>query len=296
MLLSMSVAIIANPSAGRGRAQRVIEKIAGVIRERRLDCELITTTGPKHAIELASKASQNHEIIAALGGDGTINEVITGMWDTKSKLAIIPGGTGNDYARGLGLPREPVAALDVILTGKTTKMDIVRETDRIFGVVSTIGFPSTVLINVNAHRDSWIKGSPVFLAAVVQTIRDLQSYRAQITIDEMEIDTDVVGVVLMNMPWGGGGLKFAPAARYDDSMISVVIIKSIGRWGLMRALPSVYFGKHVNHPRVEILQGKKVRIETEVPLAKSFDGDLEGVTPYEAEIHPQATSVIVSSS
>ncbi|MDI9419168.1 MAG: diacylglycerol kinase family lipid kinase [Bacillota bacterium] len=292
----MSVAIIANPSAGRGRGQLVINKIAGVIRERRLDCELITTTGPGHAVESAAKASRSHEIVAALGGDGTINEVAAGIWETEAKLGIIPGGTGNDYARGLGLPREPGAALDVILTGKTAKMDVVREKDRIFCVVSTIGFPSTVLEYVNDRCDSWIKGSPVFLAGVFHTIRHLQCYRAQISIDDAKIETDVVGVVLMNMPWGGGGLKFAPAARYDDGMISVVIVKSIGRWGLMRALPSVYFGKHVNHPRVEILQGKKVCVETDVPLSKSFDGDLEGVTPYQAEIHPKAVSVIVSSS
>ncbi|HOB09816.1 MAG TPA: diacylglycerol kinase family lipid kinase [Limnochordia bacterium] len=291
----MSLAIIANPHAGRGRGQRVINTIAGIISERRLDCELLRTVGPGHAIELALKASQTHETIAVVGGDGTVNEVLRGMWQTKSTLAVIPGGTGNDCARGLGIPREPVAALEAVLTGKTARMDVIQEKDRLFGINSTIGFPSAVLVNVNNRRDSWVKGSAAFFAAVVQTIRELKSYIASIVVDETRLETDIAGVVLMNMPWGGGGLMFAPQARYDDGMISVVIIKSVGRWELMRALPSVYSGKHVNHPSVEILQGKKVVIETEVPLIKSFDGDLHGMTPYAAEIVPQAVSVVVGS-
>lgn len=291
----MSIAIIANPNAGRGRGQRVINTITSVISERRLDCELLCTSGPGHAIELAFKASQNHETIAVLGGDGTVNEVLRGMWQTKSTLAVIPGGTGNDCARGLGIPQEPVAALEAILAGNTARMDVIKEKDRLFGINSTIGFPSAVLVNVNNRRDSWVKGSAAFLAAVVQTIRELKSYKASIAVDETRLETDITGVVLMNMPWGGGGLMFAPEARYDDGMISVVIIKSVGKWELMRTLPLVYSGKHVNHPCVEILKGKKVVIETEVPLIKSFDGDLHGMTPYEAETMPQAVSVIIGS-
>lgn len=289
----MSIAIVANPSAGRGRGRKVAESVANVLRDRNQDFELFLTEGPKHAVELAYQASRKHEIVAALGGDGTINEVLSGIWETESKLAIIPGGTGNDYARGLDIPRDPLAALDLIQNGRAVKVDVVKETDRMFGVVSTIGFPSTVLVNVNAHRDSWLKGSPVFLASVAKTIRELESYRVKITLDHKEIDTKVVGVVLMNMPYGGGGLKFAPDARYNDGLISVVIIKEVGKFELMRALPTVYFGKHVNHPKVEILQGKKVRIEAEQPLIKSFDGDLAGTMPLEAEIYPEKAEVIV---
>lgn len=289
----MSIAIVANPSAGRGRGRKVAESVANVLRDRNQDFELFLTEGPKHAVELAYQASRKHEIVAALGGDGTINEVLSGIWETEFKLAIIPGGTGNDYARGLDIPRDPLAALDLIQNGRAVKVDVVKETDRMFGVVSTIGFPSTVLVNVNAHRDSWLKGSPVFLASVAKTIRELESYRVKITLDHKEIDTKVVGVVLMNMPYGGGGLKFAPDARYNDGLISVVIIKEVGKFELMRALPTVYFGKHVNHPKVEILQGKKVRIEAEQPLIKSFDGDLAGTTPLEAEIYPEKAEVIV---
>lgn len=289
----MSIAIIANPSAGRGRGNKVAKTAAQVLREKNQDFELLKTAGPQHAVELAYQASRRHEIVAALGGDGTINEVLTGLWETDSKLAIIPGGTGNDYARGLGIPRNPVAALDLLFNGTTVKFDVIKETDRLFGVVSTIGFPSTVLVNVNAHRDSWLKGSPVFLAAVAQTIRELESYQVRITIDQKVIDTKVVGVVLMNMPYGGGGLKFAPNARFNDGQISVVIIRDIGKFALMRALPTVYFGRHVNHPRVEILQGKEVLIEAEQPLTKSFDGDLAGSTPLKARIYPEKAAVIV---
>lgn len=106
---------------------------------------------------MASQAAEKHEIIAALGGDGTINEVLTGMLNSKSQLAIIPGGTGNDYARGLNIPTNPDDALEVILQRHSVKMDVIKERSRNFGVVSTIGFPSTVLDYVNSHRDSFLR-------------------------------------------------------------------------------------------------------------------------------------------
>lgn len=129
----------------------------------------------------------------------------------------------------------------------------------------------------------------------MQTIRELKSYKASIVVDETRLETDIAGVVLMNMPWGGGGLMFAPQARYDDGMISVVIIKSVGRWELMRALPSSLLRQACQPSQCGDSAGKKVVIETEVPLIKSFDGDLHGMTPYAAEIVPQAVSVVVGS-
>lgn len=293
-MLALSIAIIANPYAGRGRGKRVTTTITNTLREKNIDFELLTTQYRMHAAELAFQASQKHEIVAALGGDGTINEVLNGMWKTQAKLGIIPGGTGNDYARGLGIPRDPIAALDVILHGNPIQIDVVEERDRNFGVVSTLGFPTTVLEYTETHRDSWIKGPAVFAAGIAYTLHNLRTYHVKITADQQEREFDAVGIVLMNMPYGGGGLKFAPEARYDDGLIWVVVIKEISKLRLLRAFPLVYFGKHTNHPCVDIFTASHIRIETEGELKKSYDGDVMGITPLDARIHPRAAWVMTN--
>lgn len=289
----MSIAIIANPQAGRGRGKKITEQVKTILNKKNVDYQLFLTKMPKEAIELSYRAAANHSKIVALGGDGTINEVLTGMWESKAQLGIIPGGTGNDYVRGLGLSKDPITALEIVLNGTPTLIDVAKERDRIFGVVSTLGFPSTVLKYVNSHSDSRISGPPVFLAAVAKTIHNLHSYQVQVTVDDYHIETDMVGIIMMNMPYGGGGLKFAPDAHYSDGKISVVIIKELSKFSLLKALPKVYSGRHVSHPKVEIVTGKTVSITADVSLAKSFDGEVLGETPYQAVIEPKAVSVIV---
>ena len=167
-----------------------------------------STQEHRHGIELAEKASRNHEIVAAIGGDGTIGEVSRILHSNRP--GIIPGGTGNDYSRGLGLPRQTEAALDVILGGNPTRIDVGVETDKVFGVLASIGFPVTVIEHTNEHRDGPLKGSLAILASVAYTLRNLRTYPVEITLDNQVIVEDVVGIMVMNMPYGGGGLKFAP--------------------------------------------------------------------------------------
>ncbi len=289
----MSIAIIANPNAGRGRANKVAKQVVEVFQNKQVDFQIHFTRYAKQAIDLAHQASQRHKTIVALGGDGTVNEVLMGMMDSKSKLAIIPGGTGNDYARGLNIPKDANQAAKIILQDYSVKMDVVKEHTRAFGVVSTLGFPSTVLEYVNNHRDSLIKGSLVFAGAIIKTLHNLTSHEVGIVIDGKPRNLSTVGIILMNMPYGGGGLMFAPKARYDDGYISLVIIKDVGAFELLKTLPLVYFGKHINHPAVEIIPCRQVSITSSIRLAKSFDGDLDGFTPLEAVIVPQAVSVII---
>lgn len=288
----MSMAIIANPLAGRGRGKRTAEQVEQILNDRKIDFEIMYTKYHRHGIELAHKASKNHELVVALGGDGTIGEVLEGIWQTSSTLGIIPGGTGNDYARGLGIPRNVEGALQVLLEKNISTFDVGVEQDKVFGVLASIGFPVHVIQHVNDNRDGAFKGSLAILASLVSTIRNLQSYPVRITIDDITLEKNVVGVFLMNMPYGGGGLKFAPQAHFNDGHFSVVIVEEIGKMELAVTLPKVYFGKHTNHPAVTILTGSEVKIESE-PLVRMFDGDMYGTTPLRAKIMPHAARVVV---
>lgn len=288
----MSIAIIANPTAGRGRGHKVAQEIDQLLQAKGIEYQMIPTKGPYEAEKLARQASGNHKIVAALGGDGTIREVLAGMWNSESTLGIIPGGTGNDHARGLGLPLNPKAALDVILSGKEATMDIGHEQDSIFGVLASIGFPVTVIENVNARRESVLKGPLAILVSVYYTLRNLQSYQVELTVDGTSYSRSIVGLLLMNMPYGGGGLKFAPQARFGDGKLTVVVVKDLSKMELAKTLPKVYRGGHANHPAVEFFQGTRISVASE-KLPKMFDGDLIGTTPLRAEVIPQATKVMV---
>lgn len=287
----MSIAIIANPLAGRGRGKRVAELVTTTLKAKNADFELVYTRFHRDAVDIASRLKEKHEVIAALGGDGTISEVLEGIWDSKAVLGIIPSGTGNDYARGLQLPLQPLPALEVLLQGTPRPMDVGVEKDKIFGVLASIGFPVSVIAHVNAQRDGWLKGPLAIMASVWKTIKDLEAFDITVHMDGQILHRRVVGVLAMNMPYGGGGLKFAPEARFNDGDLSVVIVKEVTKFELLTTLPKVYSGKHVGHPAIEIIRGRKILIESE-PLPKMFDGDLKGDTPLDVQIHPGAARVI----
>ncbi len=288
----MSIAIIANPLAGRGRGQKVAQAVQQLLKEQNVDFEMVFTQYAGHAVELADQASDKHPVVAALGGDGTVREVLSAIWQKPSALGVIPGGTGNDYARGLGIPRETEAALKVLVEGTAAPLDVGLEHGDVFGQLACIGFPVDVIMHVNAHRDGLIKGSAAFLAGVAATLRNLRHYQVRITVDGKVLDKDVVGVFVMNMPYGGGGMKFAPDARYDGGEFHVVIVEKVSRWDLTITLPKIYSGRHLSNPAVSVVQGKEVSIEGQ-SLPIMLDGDIFPARPVQASIKPRAAKVVI---
>lgn len=288
----MTIAIIANPHAGRGRGQKIARAAKELLSEKNVDFELIFTEYQGHAIELAKKASKKHELVVALGGDGTIREVLAGTWQQPVTIGIIPGGTGNDYARGLGIPREVGAAIKVLLEGETALFDVGVEKDRVFGQLACIGFPVDVILHVNTHREGFIKGPAAFLAGVAATIRNLRSYPVEITIDDVVLKKNVVAIFAMNMPYGGGGMKFVPDARYDSGVFHILIIEEISKVDFAFTLPKIYSGKHTNHPAVTILTGREITLQGETfPIM--LDGDTFPARPLKIRLHPQSSRIMI---
>jgi len=288
----MSIAIIANPLAGRGRGRKVAQQVQELLKAQNADFEMVWTEYAGHAVELADRASEKHPVVAALGGDGTVREVLTAIWQKPATLGVIPGGTGNDYARGLGIPRDTESALQVLLEGATGPLDVGLEHENVFGQLACIGFAVDVIMHVNAHRDGLIKGSPAFLVGVASTLRHLRSYQVRIKVDDTVLEKDAVGIFVMNMPYGGGGMKFAPHARYDSGEFHVLIVEKLSRWNLAMPLPKVYSGNHLDHPAVSIVSGREVSIEGQ-SLPIMLDGDVFPARPIQATIKPRAAKVVI---
>lgn len=291
----MSIAIIANPIAGRGRGEKIAHLVEQILAEQNVDFELTFTKYHKHAIELAAEASIKHEVVVALGGDGTIRQVLEGIWQTSSVLGVIPGGTGNDYARGLQIPLKTKQALQVLLGQHTAPLDVGLAGEETFGVLASIGFPVDVIEYVNVHREGIFKGPLAIIGGVISTIRHLKTHPLKITIDGNIFEKEVAGLLIMNMPYAGGGLKFTPDAHYNDGVFSVLILESISKLDLALTLPKAYSGKHIPHPAITILTGREVSLEGD-PLSVMLDGDIFAMDNLQTKIIPSASKVIVAKA
>ncbi len=288
----MRIAIVANPLAGRERARQTGKLVQQKLSQSGADFTYLETEYAGHAISLAAAAARDHTIVAGLGGDGTIREVIEGIWQSQAVLGVIPAGTGNDHARGLGISKDPLAAVDTLLHGRSVAMDVGREDDAFFGCVGAVGFPVDVLEYLNSGESSRSVGKIAYLSAIAKTLRYLKPHSVTLTVDDQEHSVNAVGVLVMNMPFAGGGLQFAPASRYNDGLFHVVVVGRISSFQLLKTLPKVYKGNHVNHPAVTIFKGQRIQINP-AGMKKMFDGDVKSETPFRAEIIPSGIRVMI---
>ena len=285
--------IIANPRAGHGAGSGNIERLRGLIRERGLDCTAVPTERPGHATELARKfADSDGSRLGVMGGDGTLSEVVQALVGSNVELALLSVGTGNDFARSLGLPMNDLgAALDVAVSGKARAIDVGHERDRHFVTVLGVVFPA--LVAAEANRMRFPRGPAAFFVAVYKALHRLRAVPLRIELDEGVLERDCVAVMVQNTPYTGGGLHMAPTASVHDGLFDVVVVERIGRLDLMFNFPKVYRGRHFEHPSFSLHRSRSVTIDSAEPLEKMFDGDLCGWTPVDASVLPGGLKVVL---
>lgn len=284
---------VVNRRAGHGDADQLIRRLKGEIGQRGLDCEFLETAGPGHARELAGEAARSGAAeVVAVGGDGTISEVVNGLIGSRSKLGIIAVGTGNDVARTLSLPRnDPARALEVILQGRTRWIDIGRESNRYFISLVGVGFPADVAQTANSLRR--LHGSAAFFAAVYRCLLRMRAVKVQLTIDGNRQDVECTSILIQNTVFTGGGLKVAPGADMGDGWLDILLVDKIGRLDLMINFPRLYLGRHLTHRRFKAFRGREVEIRSSERVGKTIDGNPAGTTPVRANILPRAIEVFV---
>ena len=288
--------IIANPRAGHGRGARAVKELRLLLGVKEVKHELFETQHPGHATELAQRLVEKgeHRIII-LGGDGTISEVVNATVNSEIELGIISVGTGNDLARSLGLPyNKPQKALEVILTGGPTKVDVGWEQDRCF--ISTLGLGFPALIAHEANKMKYLKGPTAFFIATYKAINHLRPIPVRITLDDVTLNANCTSILIQNTRFCGGGLLMAPGARIDDGLFDVVVVNDIGKADLMLNFPKVYSGRHLKHPKFSLYRSRSVRIDTPINLSKMFDGDIYGQTPVSAKVLKGAVTIISPAS
>lgn len=292
----MAFKFIVNPTAGRGRTGKLVDDLHRVLKDRGIEYDLVLTRQAGHGQELAEKASsEGWPVVVAVGGDGTMNEVLNGIMvgNRATALGVMPTGTGNDLARTLGIPLDFAGAVDRLLAGQSRTIDVGRDNDGFFSIVCGLGFAADVMHHVNTHHAPWLRGPLAIAAGVISVVNTLHPTRFRVEIDGKSWDSDLVAVFVLNTRFTGGGMMVSPQAAPDDGLLDVVLIRKISRLALLGLLPKVYSGKHLGHPCVEIYHARRVSFtpDPDVRMIKMFDGNIQGMAPLTAELLPSVLTV-----
>jgi YegS/Rv2252/BmrU family lipid kinase len=286
------VSVIVNPSAGGGRAGRTLGAVLQALRDRGLEHHVETTRSLEHAIELALQAAAEQEVAAAFGGDGLVGAVAGALRHSDGVLGVLPGGRGNDLARVLGIPPDPVAAVGVLSRGVVRPLDLGEVHGRTFVGIASCGFDSEA--NRVANDARLVRGNLVYAYAALRTLVAWKPATFTLKLDGDETVT-ITGstVAAANSKAYGGGMFLAPDASLVDGLLDVVTIEDAPKLKLLRLLPLVFKGEHVRKPNVRIRRARELEISADRAFTMYADGDAIAELPVTVRALPAAVRVMV---
>ncbi|MFY0546283.1 diacylglycerol/lipid kinase family protein [Brevibacillus sp. H7] len=294
---------IINPVSGNGRGAAVWAKLKQHLERQGTPYRAFVTKNAGEAQKMAVELLQKEEVtrLVAVGGDGTVNEVMNGIYESGKDcmFGYIAAGSGNDFARGHSLPTDPLQALDRILSEKQGEViDLLKVNGRVAVNSVGAGFDGQVAKTTNeAGYKKWFNRLNLGMVSyVVSVLRVLYSYKpcdAFITVDgKSERLPRVWLIAVSNIPNYGGGMMICPQAVANDGVAEVCVVSDVSRWGLLRAFPLIFSGAHVHHPAVRFYRGKHILIQAERPLVVHLDGEVAAVTPITVEVLEQQQTVL----
>lgn len=293
---------IVNPKAGRGAGRRTLNELPGRLTGWPNEYQIIETSGPGEASEIAR--SVDSEVCVAVGGDGTINEVVNGLIGTNRTLAILPSGSGNDFAKSIGIPKSTAAALEIIRAGKSKSIDVGtvacgansdsrNQSKRLFANGVGIGFDAAVA--AKTLEIPHLSGTMLYLVAVLKTLGKYRSPLFHISIDGRTTVSHNLLIAIGNGVCAGGGFYLTPDAKVDDGQLDVCLVEEMSIAGILQLMPRVMKGKHGTFKGVEFQRGACVSIHGDAPFFVHADGEIvgDGVTDVQVSLVDQSLSVIV---
>ncbi len=289
----MKIKIILNPAAGKGQALKMLPEITQAFEDSDHTFSLTQTTAPKSAIHIAKEAVlEGFDAVIAVGGDGTVLEIINGIAGSNITLGIIPTGSGNDLARTLNIPSNPKKAIDIIINAyHIEKMDIGKVNDKYFGNVAGIGFDTEVLKTL-VQMKKIFSGTWAYIFSVLKTLIYYKHKKVVLILDGKTIEKEILLLAIANGKYYGGGMMVAPTADVTDVFFDVCIINKIPKWKILRLFPTIFKGTHINFPQVEYFKAKEVTIVSEKEMV-NCDGELIATTPITFSVAAEPINVIV---
>lgn len=290
--MDREVALLVNPTAGRGRGRRAGDAAGQRLRAAgfRVD-ELVGRDAAEAADLAAGAAASGVDAVVAVGGDGMVHLVVQALAGTSVPFGIVPAGTGNDFARALGLPlRDPAAAADVVVAGHLRRVDLGRSEGTWFTCVVAAGFDARVNERANSMR--WPPGRSRYTVALAIELGVFAPRPYVLELDGQRWETGGMLVAVGNTPSYGGGMRVTPGALLDDGLLDVLVLAPLPRSEFVRVFPRVYRGTHIDHPAVQVRRAREVVVDAPGIVAY-VDGERLGPLPRRFTAVPGAVAVLV---
>jgi len=295
-----------NPAAAGGTTGKRWPEIAHHAAQRGLDGDSLISERPGQLTALAADAVANGAtMLVVVGGDGSVNEVVNGIADAEGvELAVIPRGTGWDFVRTFDIPRDLDAAVDVALNGVVREIDLGVVTYRtwggenarsVFANVASAGISGAIAQRANESSKA-LGGKVSYYWATLSVFFGWQTGEMRVSVDGESRSGKMIDAVVCNGRYLGGGMMMCPEAEPDDGVFDVLLIGDVTKRDLMLVLPKTYKGKHLPHPRLELLRGKVVTVKSAEPLPIELDGEQPGTTPARFEVLPRALRLRVPAT
>jgi YegS/Rv2252/BmrU family lipid kinase len=285
-------ALIVNPVAGGGRslkaAGRVREELEGAGEQVRL----IETASQEHAREVAAEAGRAGDTVVAVGGDGLVGTIAGELCESSSRLALVPAGRGNDFARVLRVPRDPRRAAEVARDGRERLLDVGEVDGASFVGNASLGIDSDV--NQLANDTKFVRGNLVYLYATLRILPRWRHASFEVLVDGREHRLRGFTVAAANSGVYGGGMRVAPNARLDDGRLDVVMVSehSKARF-LLKGIPKLFRGSHLDDEAIGFDRGESVEVRADRPFTVFADGEPIARLPVTIKVRTRCLRVLV---
>lgn len=304
--MAKKVKLILNPMADMGAAWNVARDLRPITNEYKGKVDWSGTVYPGHAIELAKQAGEDgYDLVVALGGDGTVHEVVNGLMQVEAEkrpaMGVVPIGSGNDFAFANGIPTSASQAMSLALNGESQPVDLGLMTDengRQEYIDNTLGSGFNAIVTIRSHKLPVVRGFMMYLTAVIQTIiLNFDPAHIEYETEDRKWEQETLMIVLANGPREGGGFHVAPSAIPNDGIMNYSVTRKVSRAMMFRLLPEFMKGAQERFDEVDAGQFKKISVKSNKPLYIHIDGEiytnfgsnLRGLT---VEIVPNALQVV----
>lgn len=302
--------VVVNPNAGKGKGRKDWHMISGLLEKEGIQYERVFTERRSHAIEVTHTfIDKGFRKIIVVGGDGTMNEVVNGVFNQKNVpvskiiLGMITVGTGNDWGRMFGISTDYAKAISTLKKCTTFMQDagIVKyhhgekKESRYFINIAGLGFDALVVEKTNRQKDKGRKGVFLYFWNILTNLLFYKFTVTEIIVDGQPIKNEIFSISLGIGKYTGGGMMQTPNAIPDDGLFDVTVIKRMRKGEIILSLKRLYNGTILDHPKVESYTGKKITIDSEPKIYLEVDGESLGhSSTFEFDIVPRSVQIVTA--
>lgn len=290
----MPLTLLVNPASAHGRTLKLLPAVEQELDERRIPFRVERTRGLEDGVKRALRAVEANEVPVVISGDGLVGAVGGAMAGSETPLGIIPGGRGNDLARVLGIPDDPLGAVAVLAAGESRRIDVGEANGKRFLGIVSVGFDSEA--NRLANETTFMRGNLVYAYAALRTLLGWKPGRFTIRVGEERQRFSGYSISVANSRAFGGGMFIAPDAQLDDGEFDIVTVGEVGKLRFVGNLPKVFKGTHVQEDEVRVFRAAQLELTASRPFPVYADGEHLTDLPASLRVLPRALSVLAPAA